>query len=127
MAGDAQRQVAQEAATVRLQRPRRDAREPQVEEAEINLLVLTGIIGASLWLGHKLCPPEHPRDAILWCLRHEPGMRGLELCAITGISRSMIYVHLGRLEEEGRVRREEVPSAVHRGLYGYRYYAVDET
>lgn len=63
-------------------------------------------------------------NAILWCLRHQPGMRGPELCEVTGIWRTSIYVYLGRLEGRGLVRHEvtahpKFPIEVH------RYYAID--
>lgn len=59
--------------------------------------------------------------AVLWCLRHEPGMKGMDLCAVTGISRSSIYIYLASLENQGLVRCERTE-----GPYPqqFRYYAV---
>lgn len=62
--------------------------------------------------------------AILWCLRHEPGMGGLELCALTGIWRSSIYVYLARMEERGLVRQEITRDAAGRPTR-VRYYASE--
>jgi predicted transcriptional regulator len=65
---------------------------------------------------------------ILWCLRHEPGMLGLDIAEVTGISRSVIYYHLGNLEEAGKVRRvEEENVRVPKGARRFRYYLVQET
>lgn len=50
---------------------------------------------------------RHDKEqAILWCLRHQPGIGGIELCRVTGIWRSNIYIYLGRMEEKGMVLRE---------------------
>lgn len=62
--------------------------------------------------------------AILWCLRHQPGMGGRELCAITGIWRANIYVYLGRMEERGLVR-QEIERAPNGQPTRVRYYAID--
>lgn len=56
-------------------------------------------------------------SAILWCLARSPGMTGPELCEITGLWRSWIYVHLHRLSWRGLVRRDE--SEPHRS---FKYY-----
>lgn len=87
------------------------------------LVAVAAIIVAGIVCG--MVNTQDPEESILWCLRHEPGMRGLELCAITGISRSVIYVHLGRLEEAGRVRKENVLSAAAAGINTFRYYVVE--
>jgi len=43
--------------------------------------------------------------AILWCLSKSPeGLYGKDLCWLTGIGRATIYIYLGRLEEDGKVR-----------------------
>lgn len=67
--------------------------------------------------------------AIMWCLEREPGMRGPELCNITGIWRSSIYVYLADLERRGLVYRKVtqksvlLPGAVGLGTYDViRYY-----
>lgn len=47
---------------------------------------------------------QEKRDAILWCLRRSPsGMYATELCKITGLWRITIYIHLGRMDEDGLV------------------------
>lgn len=60
--------------------------------------------------------------AILWCLRRETtGMFAIDLCAITGLWRGNIYLHLARMEDHGLVRCERPE-----GPYPqrHRYYAA---
>ena len=62
---------------------------------------------------------------LMWCLQRQQGMYGLELAEVTGISHSVIYYYLSRLEEGGKVRREEEPQAgLPRGARRFRYYLV---
>jgi hypothetical protein len=72
-------------------------------------LVMLGMVGGFVVVGIKRAMRDC-ETPILWCLEREPGMYGLDLAQMTGISRSVIYYHLGLLEEAGKVRREEPPS-----------------
>ena len=62
--------------------------------------------------------------AILWCLRHEPGMRGPEICAVTGIWRSTIHIYLSQLEDRGLVRHVVQPHLT-LPIDVHRYYVIE--
>lgn len=62
--------------------------------------------------------------AILWCLHREPGMRGPEICEITGIWRISIYGYLAQIEDRGLVRHEVEPHPEY-PLEVHRYYAAE--
>jgi DNA-binding MarR family transcriptional regulator len=65
---------------------------------------------------------EQKEAAILWCLKRAPeGLRGLELCDLTGVWQGSIYVYLARLEDRGLVRMEFEPGPKPRRS---RYYLV---
>jgi DNA-binding MarR family transcriptional regulator len=93
---------------------------------DISWLVVAALVIGLFWtltsVGRHL---DHRTDegAILWCLKREPGMTGLEIAMITGISRTAVYVLLSKMEDKGLVRREVKPHPEF-PIEVIRFYAV---